>query len=532
MIITVILLTSASASLVIVVVLLSLYVKWYFSPLRQLPGPSNRGSILGNFPEIRREPFMEPHKRWWKDAGMDARAIHYTMSFWNPSLLVLDKDIIRTILTSPYGKEKTRFRKITRMLSDLLGDGLVTLQGPDWMRHRRMLQPSFSTSFLRDSLNQSVPSKVNRFVQCWERGTKLIEDREIELNSHLSALTLDIIGDVAFSHNFNALDSLEEWSNDQYQNREQGDKDIQEDDDKLAAIGDPLVNHFTNTLRINYITIICSLTGLIYINRYINPQLRRGRYFLDKEVDRVVANAKKENTKCKSILQLMLHAQDQETKDDSNNDRLSDTELRDEVKTFIVAGHETTSTWIYWALYTMAIYPDVQTRLFEDVIKHAPAAVEEILMEQVEKMDYLNVFLLEVLRLYPPAGFFSRVNTHEENFDGIIIPAGTRISISPHLMHRHPKYWDDPEDFKPERWYDNSDEELEHRRFAFLPFSTGGRGCIGQQFATMEAKLILAPLVRAFRVAIAPSQRSTEFKFATSVTMKTKPRLKICLKKR
>ena len=503
------------------------YIRWLLSPLRKLTGPKNRGSIFGNFPEIRREPFLKPHKRWWKEAGIETRAIHYTLSFWRPSLLILDKDILRAILTAPYGKEKLRFRKLTRIVSDILGDGLVTLEGVDWMRHRRMLQPSFSTSFLKDSLNESVPPKVNRFVQCWERAATAFTDCEMDLSSHLSALTLDVIGDVAFSHDFHALDSVEEWSNRQ-QNR--GDDEKEKKQDQLAQISDPFVLYLTKSLRFSLITVICSLTGLIKLNRYINPKMRRNRYMLDKAVDRVVLDARKENTKSKSILHLMLHAKDPESKDNKTTDTLSDNELRDEVKTFIIAGHETTSTWVYFALYALALYPDVQDRLFDDVVKQAPKSISEIKIDHIEKMTYMDAFLNEVLRVYPPVGFITRVNTQDENFDGIFVPKGTRMVVSPHLMHRHPKYWDDPEDFKPERWFDES--EAERRRFAFLPFSIGGRGCIGQQFATMEAKLILAPLIRAFRVAIAPSQRSTEFTFTSSITMKTKPLLKISVKKR
>lgn len=534
MLISVVLHSTAIGCVTLACILLTRYLRWFFSPLRKIPGPKHRGSIFGNFPQIRKEEFMQPHKSWWKDAGIDARAIHYTLPFWRPCLVVLDKGIIRTILTAQYGKDKVRFYKVIRMLSDILGDGLVTLQGEDWMRHRRMLHPSFNTNFLREALNEAVPPKVNRFVQCWERASaESAEDREIDLNSHLSSLTLDIIGDVAFSHSFKALDAVEQWSrlatNRQHANVDGDNKP----DDELAKITDPFITYLHKAIKINLISSILSLSGLASLSRYVNPHVRRNRYFLDQAVDRVVADARKENTKTTSILHLLLHAKDPEQKGDQSKATLSDTELRDEVKTFIIAGHETTSTWLYWALYALSIYPEVQNRVHENVVKHAPSTVPEILMEHVDKMDYMNAFLLEVLRMYPPVGFFTRVNSEEEDFgNGLIVPAGTRIAICPHLMHRHPKYWDDPEDFKPERWLNETEEEAERRRFAFIPFSAGGRGCIGQQFATMEAKLILASLVRAFRVAIASSQRMTEFKLTTSITAKTKPLLKICVKKR
>lgn len=182
----------------------------------------------------------------------------------------------------------------------------------------------------------------------------------------------------------------------------------------------------------------------------------------------------------------------------------------------------------------MAKFPDVQQKVYDDIIGIAPVAtVERIQSKHVEKMSYLNAFLNEVLRLFPPVGFFPRVNRQDEDLGkGVILPAGTRIAIAPHLLHRHPAYWDDPETFLPERWLNVSDVEAERRRFTFLPFSAGGRNCIGQRFATIEAQLILAPIVREFRVQIARSQRDVDFKFTTAVTMKTKPKMKISIQKR
>ena len=147
-------------------------------------------------------------------------------------------------------------------------------------------------------------------------------------------------------------------------------------------------------------------------------------------------------------------------------------------------------------------------------------------------MEYLKAFLQEVLRMYPAAGFFTRTTRFTETIDGVTIPAKTRISLSPYLLQRSPQYWDDPETFLPERWINVSESEANRRRFAFFPFSMGGRNCIGSRFATMEAHMIVAALVRAFRFQIAPSQADTDFKLATVITMRLKPSLKIALEKR
>lgn len=104
--------------------------------------------------------------------------------------------------------------------------------------------------------------------------------------------------------------------------------------------------------------------------------------------------------------------------------------------------------------------------------------------------------------------------------------------ISPYLLHRHPKYWDHPNEFKPERWLEKSEDFAARIRFAFFPFSAGGRNCIGQRFATLEAKLIMAELVRSFVFHIAPSQAKTEFSISNLIVIKTKPSLKVVVKSR
>ena len=180
----------------------------------------------------------------------------------------------------------------------------------------------------------------------------------------------------------------------------------------------------------------------------------------------------------------------------------------------------------------MAKHPDLQERLYREVMEHAPWSVEQIGVEQVGNMEYLGTFLQEVLRLYPPVGFFPRINRFKETLGGVQVPPGTRISLVPHLLHRNPKYWDDPETFNPERWVNVSEEEAERRRFAFFPFGAGGRNCIGSYFATLEAQMIVAAIVRSFQVEIAPSQTDTEHTFTSRITMKSKPLLRLIVHER
>lgn len=184
-------------------------------------------------------------------------------------------------------------------------------------------------------------------------------------------------------------------------------------------------------------------------------------------------------------------------------------------------------------MYALAKYPSIQERVHDDVIQHAPrSSVENITLDQTDEMEYLFAFMQEVLRLYPPVGFLFRYNTNTEILGDVKVPPNTRLAISPHILHRHPKYWDNPEEFSPERWINVTHDQAEQRRFAFIPFSTGGRNCIGQRFATMEACMIVAALVRAFQIEMAPSQKDVAHTFTSSITMKAKPGLHIVVHKR
>mmetsp|Transcript_34479 Transcript_34479/g.83650 ORF Transcript_34479/g.83650 Transcript_34479/m.83650 type:complete len:153 (-) Transcript_34479:296-754(-) len=129
-------------------------------------------------------------------------------------------------------------------------------------------------------------------------------------------------------------------------------------------------------------------------------------------------------------------------------------------------------------------------------------------------------------------GAIGRYSNETVTLAGKEIPPNTRIVLSTYVLGRHPKYWDDPNDFKPERWLDKSEEFSARIRFAFFPFSAGGRNCIGQRFATMEAKLIMAELIRSFVFNLAPSLKGTKFELSNMVVMRPKPDLKVVIKSR
>jgi len=541
------------------------YIKWFTSPLWSLPGPRD-GSYLvgrlsqdrvlcsydvisvpthidvllaplfgfpftGQFAKIRSEPFMAPAKRWWKKSGIDAPFIHYSLPFGVDTLMILDADVVKDVLFSNYG-ERPRFMKKLKGLIPLVGNGLVTLEGRDWQRHRRIIHPSFQPNLIRESLNDFIPNIISKFINHWE----MADGREIDVNTHISNLTLDIIGEVAFSHNFHAVESIERWVN-------QADDNY----DMLDPVDDKVMISMTEMFRNTGRRILLQILNL----SILDFSTAKTRKTMNEAVEEVIIEARrklKHNQKlygshdatngeasrtkplsCNrnriSLLQRLLDAENSAAKKSARKS-LEVHELRDEIKTFLLAGHETTATWCYWAFFALCKFPDIQEKVFNDIYDHSPEGkASDISMRSIEDMHYFNAFMKEVLRLYPPVGMIVRYNEKEENLKGVTVPASTRLIIPIHLLHRHPKYWKDPEEFKPERWL--GEEHPSSHKHAFMPFSNGPRNCIGYYFAEMEAKLLMAPLIRHFSFRLAPSLRNSNFTYTLFITMKANPGLKI-----
>ena len=500
------------------------YYRWRTSPLGKVPGPARRSFLLGYTPMIYREPFLDPHKRWWqelceKNDGASPPFISYSTLFGWYSLWILDPDIVKLILTEPASRDPVRFPKNYLFLKQIVGGGLVTLEGSAWSRHRRIIQPSFHGKLLREALNWSVPKYTQTLISAWRKA----KDCTIDVASHMSALTLDVIGDVAFSHNFGATKELDGWA-------ERADEQ-----NELEVVSDPLIQAFNESLKLTVLGIVLMTLNYARLGKYLGRNVSRTSTLLNEAVDSVIRNARTKevndngDARKKSLLHLLFEATDSES--GHGQQTLSNTELRDEVKTFIVAGHETTSTWCYWAMYALAKFPDVQQKLHEEVSKYAPDSSSPITLEKVDEMDYLSAFLSEVLRLYSPVGMIFRFTSRQENWKGYTIPAKTMLVIPIHLLHRHSDHWTNPDDFCPERWL-NKDDCASRHPFCYLPFSGGGRNCVGQRFAEIEVKLIVANIVRAFTVRLSPCMRDKEITFTCFLTMKSKPRVVICVQQR
>jgi cytochrome P450 len=215
---------------------------------------------------------------------------------------------------------------------------------------------------------------------------------------------------------------------------------------------------------------------------------------LDSLVFRIIARRRRSGEDRGDLLAMLLQAQD----DDGS--RMSDRQVRDEAMTIILAGHETTALGLAWGWYLLATHPDAEAALHDElgsVLDGRPPTLADL-----PKLRYTDMVVREVLRLYPPAVAFGRETSQAVDIGGYQLPPQTNVLVTPWVVHRDPRWFDEPERFKPERWADGLSERIP--RFAYFPFSGGPRLCIGQQFALMEGVLLVAAIAQKFRLVVEP----------------------------
>ena len=229
-----------------------------------------------------------------------------------------------------------------------------------------------------------------------------------------------------------------------------------------------------------------------------NRRLRHAREILDHKVLTVIAERRASGQDSGDLLSMLLHAQDEET-----GKGMSDQQLRDEVMTIYLAGHETTSNALTWIFHMLSRNPDVERRLYDELVEvlgDGPATLESL-----PELSLTKRVIYESLRLYPPVWGFSRLSLGEDVIGGYRVEPGTTVFVSPYAAHRQVEYFQNPEGFDPDRFTDEFLQGLP--RCAYMPFGAGARQCIGNNFALMEMQLLLATICRSYRLEMEAGHR-------------------------
>lgn len=196
---------------------------------------------------------------------------------------------------------------------------------------------------------------------------------------------------------------------------------------------------------------------------------------------------------------MLMNARDKDT-----GAPMSDRELIDEIMTLVVAGHETTASGLNWTWFLLAQHPEVEAKLHAELDASPVAAVRAPSLAELEQLPYTRQVIDEALRLYPPGWLLSRRTIEPDVLSGYEIPAGTNVLLPLYLLHRHPRYWRDPDAFIPERF--DREHEAERPRFAYMPFAAGPRHCIGETFALYEMLMHVQRVAREFRLVHVPRE--------------------------
>jgi cytochrome P450 len=179
---------------------------------------------------------------------------------------------------------------------------------------------------------------------------------------------------------------------------------------------------------------------------------------------------------------------------------MNDRQLLDEVKTMLLAGHETTANALTWTWYMLVQYPEIEAKLVAELAQVLGGRVPT--MTDLPRLPYTQRVIQESIRLFPPAWIFLRHAIKDDEIGGYAIPPGQVVGISPYVMHRHPGFWEAPETFNPERF--TPERVAARHRFAYIPFAAGPRQCIGNLFAMTEAQLVLATVAQRYRPRLVP----------------------------
>lgn len=403
----------------------------------------------------------------------------------------LDFGPLRAVLTHDLGVIQHVLQQSPRLytkssnyvgLKRLLGEGLLTSEGELWKRQRRLAQPAFHHAKLR-SLVLVMAKATQEMLEHWNAWE---DGRRFDLHEEMTRVTLRIAGLTLFGADLEA--------------------DAREVRDALGVVMPWLNGLVEDPFR----------PPLIVPTR-ANRETSAGLETLDRLVYRIIEERRRNDPRNEreDLLAMLMSAVDEE-----GGAGMSDQQLRDEVLTLIVAGHETTANLLAWTGMLLSEHPEWSDRIAREgervVGERSPS------FDELSKLEICDRVISESMRLYPPAWEFERQAISNDIAGNYEIPKNTIVMIAPFSLHRHPRLWDapqsfDPDRFRPERAITPSGEP--RPRYAYLPFGDGPRVCIGKAFALMEAKLILTMMARQTRFELEPG---AEIRPMPTITLRPK----------
>lgn len=363
-------------------------------------------------------------------------------------------DFAREVLVTQQHKfKKSRMLERARVL---LGNGLLTSEGAEHRRHRRLVQPAFH----RDRLVGYAETMIARACAARERWKS---GEVYDMSQEMMRLMLDIVSRTLFS------------------------TEVASQADEIALALKDVFGLF-DMILMPYSEILEKLPL---------PQMKRfhaAKARLDRVIYGIIAEHRSSGRDKGDLLSMLLLAQDEE-----GEGSLSDEQVRDEVLTLFLAGHETTANALTWGWYLLSQNPEAAARMHAELDQVLSGRTPSL--EDLPQLPYTSAVFSETLRLYPPAWAIGRRALEDIELGGFLIPARCVVLLSPYVTHRDPRWFPEPDSFRPERWLT---EDATRPKFAYFPFGGGARVCIGERFAGMEGILLLAAIAQKWTFALRP----------------------------
>jgi len=370
--------------------------------------------------------------------------------------IVTHPDIVKHILQENNRNYTKSFGY--KVMQLLVGHGLLTSEGEHWKKQRRLAQPAFHKERLA-AITVKMAEAAEKIAEKWSR--LQTEGKTVNVSDDMNEVALDIVADALFSTGIS------------------GDLEVLR---KAITVGNEFVmNRIRQLIQVP-----------VWVPLPANLAFNESMKQLDKIIYRIIESRKQEaGNKHNDLLSMLMEAKDEET-----GEGMSDLQLHDEVMTIFIAGHETTAVSLAWLFYLLSKHPEVENKLREElktVLNGKTPAFEDL-----PKLRYTRQVIDESLRIYPPAWIVGRMSLGEDEIDGYHIPKDSTMLMISYAIHRHPRYWKDPEKFDPERFSPERAKEI--HKYAYFPFGGGPRLCIGNNFALLEMQIIVATMLQKFQL--------------------------------
>ncbi|MEM6402634.1 MAG: cytochrome P450 [Cyanobacteria bacterium P01_D01_bin.116] len=351
---------------------------------------------------------------------------------------------------------------INKPLNLMMGESILTSEGDSWLKNRRLMQPAFHMKQLANLVDVMV-SCTESFIKDWQNKP---DGEVIDIAEETLKLTLKIAGQALFS------------------------KDISDEDSVLGKAfrtGYEFINYKVNNLW----------TEPLWVPTSRNKHFKKAKNILDDLILDIINYRRQNPSERNDLLSMLMSARDEDT-----GEGMSDKQLQNEVITLLVAGHETAASSLAWTWYLLAEHLDIAENLQDEL--QAVLNGSNPSFEKLPQLEYTRRIFDETLRLYPPAWGIVRTPKKDDEINGYPIPKNSIMTVGAFMIHRHPEFWESPDKFNPDNF--SRDKINQRPKFAYFPFGGGKRICIGQNFALMEATIIIALISQRFRLELLPNQ--------------------------